>query len=90
LNEEENVPYLVALEVNILILGEELRPKLKTYPRYKRWITVPKELNLLIPILVDVQRKLNLKLIWQLQNKVVHFVGVLLVFINYGLFKPRE
>ena len=84
--EEENTTYLITLEVDVLILGIELRLQEWADPSNERTGALLKKLNLLVRCLVDEERDFQSQPLRKVIKELGQIVNILLLLILEWLF----
>ena len=84
--EEENTTYLITLEVDVLILGIELRLQEWADPSNERTGALLKKLNLLVRCLVDEERDFQSQPLRKVIKELGQIVNILLLLVLERLF----
>ena len=85
---EEDVDDLVPFEVDVGLLLHEIGLQERADPGYQRHRLVLHEVDVLVRLLVDVQRDLDLQVVWQLIHEDVEAVDFLAEAVLQTLLQP--
>jgi len=84
-----NACNVVSFHEDVLVIAEELGPEKGTQPGDKGCVLSSKDLQLVVALLVDVERHFDLQFVGQILHEVIQILYVLLVLISETLLEAH-